>query len=76
MINKRLLVSAAALIAIPCSSAMAGDYYTCGISEKIVELIQNQLAIVVNLPEDTWSRAPRASAPAPIEVSSGGASHG
>ena len=32
--------------------------------------------IVVNLPEDTWSRSPSVSAPPPIETRSGGASHG
>jgi len=48
MINKRLLVAAASLIAIPCTSAIAD---ACGISEKNIELIQNQLAIVVNLPD-------------------------
>jgi uncharacterized RmlC-like cupin family protein len=32
--------------------------------------------IVVNLPEDTWSRSPSVSAPAPIKISSGGGSHG
>jgi uncharacterized protein GlcG (DUF336 family) len=52
MSNVKMVCAAALVVAMSCGRAMADDsYYSCGISEHVVEQIQNQLHFVVNLPD-------------------------